>query len=395
MKSIKYLYKIGNGPSSSHTMGPFKCCEIIKQQYPNANFFNVYLYGSLALTGKGHLTDYIIEKTLINCKVNFDFKTNYEHPNTLKIIALLNDEVLGETTFISVGGADVVIQGESLKEELDIYPCNTFDETKLYLEKNKISLKDYILKYEDKDIYEYLKVIKETMLSAINNGLNKTDVLPGKLKVQRKAKKIFDNAKTFQERMFAYAYAVNEENASGGLIVTAPTCGASGVVPALLRVMIEENKYTEQELLDGLLIAGFFGCLIKQNASISGAEAGCQAEVGSACSMGAALVTYLFGCNLNIIEQAAEMALEHNLGLTCDPVLGYVQIPCIERNAVAANQAYDCAILSKLLQEGTNKITFDIVCKTMLETGKDLSHHYRETSIGGLAKNYGGNYEEE
>ncbi len=388
MKSIRHLYKIGNGPSSSHTMGPQKCCLIIKEKYPNANFFKVCLYGSLALTGKGHLTDYIIEKTLINCEIKFDYITNYEHPNTLKIEAYLDSTLLGDIIFESVGGADVVIKGNTLKEEDDIYPATTLDETKRYLKENNISLLEYIIKCEGIEILDYIKEIKKVMSDSINNGLSKTDVLPGKLKVQRKSKKIFDKATTMQERILAYAYAVNEENASAGLIVTAPTCGASGVVPALLRGLSEEFKYSENKQIEALLIAGFFGCLIKENASISGAEAGCQAEVGSACAMGAAMTTYLFDCNLDVIEQAAEMALEHNLGLTCDPVLGYVQIPCIERNAVAANQAYDCAILSKILQEGTNKITFDIACKTMLETGKDLSHHYRETSIGGLAKNY-------
>ncbi|MFI3329405.1 MAG: L-serine ammonia-lyase, iron-sulfur-dependent, subunit alpha [bacterium] len=388
MKSIRHLYKIGNGPSSSHTMGPQKCCNIIKEKYPNANFFNVYLYGSLALTGKGHLTDFIIEKTLVNCNVKFDYITNYDHPNTMKIEALFNDVYLGELTFVSVGGGDVVIKGESLKEELDIYPVTTLDDTKQYLKDNNLSLLNYIIKYEGEDIINYIKEIKKVMLKSIEVGLTKTDVLPGKLKVERKGKKIFDKATTMQEKILAYAYAVNEENASAGLIVTAPTCGASGVIPALLRGLSEEFKYSEQKLIEALLIAGFFGCLIKENASISGAEAGCQAEVGSACSMASALTTYLFDCNIDVIEQAAEMALEHNLGLTCDPVLGYVQIPCIERNAVAANQAYDCAILSKILQEGTNKITFDIACRTMLETGKDLSEHYRETSIGGLAKHY-------
>lgn len=388
MKSIRHLYKIGNGPSSSHTMGPQKCCNIIKEKYPSANFFNIYLYGSLALTGKGHLTDFIIEKTLVNCNVKFDYITNYDHPNTMKIEALSNDTILGSLTFISVGGGDVVIEGDKLKEELDIYPVTTLDDTKKYLKENNLTLLDYIIKYEGEDIKNYIKDIKEVMLKSIETGLTKTDVLPGKLKVERKGKKIFDKATTMQEKILSYAYAVNEENASAGLIVTAPTCGASGVIPSLVRALQEEFKYSEEKLIEGLLIAGFFGCLIKENASISGAEAGCQAEVGSACSMGAALTTYLFDCNLDVIEQAAEMALEHNLGLTCDPVLGYVQIPCIERNAVAANQAYDCAILSKILQEGTNKITFDIACRTMLETGKDLSEHYRETSIGGLAKHY-------
>lgn len=388
MKSIRQLYKIGNGPSSSHTMGPQKCCLIIKEKYPNANFFNVYLYGSLALTGKGHLTDYIIEKTLCNCTVKFDFISNYDHPNTMKIVALLDDEVLGELTFESVGGGDVVIKGNTLKEEKDIYPVTTLDDTKLYLKNNNLSLIEYILKCEGNEIIDYIKQIKEVMLNSINVGLSKTDVLPGKLKVQRKGKKIFDRAVTLQEKILAYAYAVNEENASAGLIVTSPTCGASGVIPSLLKGLSDEYNYSEEKQIEGLLIAGFFGCLIKENASISGAEAGCQAEVGSACSMGAAMITYFFDCDLDVIEQSAEMALEHNLGLTCDPVLGYVQIPCIERNAVAANQAYDCAILSRILKEGTNKITFDIACKTMLETGKDLSHHYRETSIGGLAKNY-------
>ncbi len=388
MKSIKSIYKIGNGPSSSHTMGPQKCCEIIKEKYPNANYFEVNLYGSLALTGKGHLTDYIIDKTLVNCNIIFNFKEFKEHPNTLDITAYKDKELLEKITFISVGGSDVVIEGQSLESELDIYPFNTFDDTKKYLDENNITLLEYILKYETKDIYTHLNSILDVMYKSIEMGLSKDDVLPGKLKVQRKAKGIYNKASNLKEKIFAYAYAVNEENASGGLIVTAPTCGASGVIPSILYALQEETNFSRDKILESLVIAGFFGALIRQNASISGAEAGCQAEVGSACSMASAMVAYLYDCNLDVIEQAAEIGLEHNLGLTCDPVLGYVQIPCIERNAVAAAKAYDTAMLARILGDSTSKITFDIACKTMYQTGLDLAHEYKETSIGGLAKHY-------
>lgn len=393
MQSIRELYKIGHGPSSSHTLGPKKAAEYVERKYPTADHFVVTIYGSLALTGKGHLTDYIIYETLKDkCEVVFDYSFKEEHPNTLRFKAYRDNVLLGEEEVYSVGGGSIKIKGE--KEEIVpiIYKETTFDQIKEYVKEHNITLAEYIYSYEDEDFKKYLDLIYNTMLNCIESGLAKEGYLPGKLKVKRKAHDLFNEKKIFESPQVqstrlvsAYAFAVSEENASGGLIVTAPTCGASGVVPAVLRYL-KDNNIPYQNMIDGLAVAGLIGNLIKQNASISGAECGCQAEVGSACSMAAALYCYATNATIEQLEVAIEMAMEHNLGLTCDPVEGYVQIPCIERNAVAALRALDVAIIASTLTNNETKVSFDEVTKTMYETGIALNSDYRETSIGGLAK---------
>lgn len=393
MQSIKHIYKIGYGPSSSHTMGPSKAASYMLSLFPNANKFKVILYGSLALTGKGHLTDYILEKTFSRkkCEVVWDKLSPCDyHPNTLDIYAYLDDIELGFKRFYSIGGGSIEIEGEKTVAEKDIYPFSSFLETKKYLIANNISLPDFIRKIEGDSIDEYLHECYLIMKKAIKDGISKDGTLPGSLKVERKAKDIYEKIVDFdlQTTIFSYAYAVSEENASGGKVVTAPTCGSCGVLPAVLVALEQKNDYSEKKILEAMMVAGYFGNLIKNNASISGAEAGCQAEIGAACSMAAAAISYLFDYDIDKIEQSAEIALEHHLGLTCDPIDGYVQIPCIERNAICANRALDSAKLVNLFDSSTNKITFDLVCQTMLETGKDLHVNYRETSQGGLARKY-------
>lgn len=393
MKSIKEIYKIGHGPSSSHTLGPKIAAEYVMEKYKSADYFEVTLYGSLALTGKGHLTDYIIYETLKDkCKIIFDYSFDLEHPNTLKFKVFKENVLIGEETIYSIGGGFIKIKGVQEEVALDIYKETTFDQIKKYVKDNNLSLSEYIYQHEDNFFQEYLNLVYNTMLNSIDNGLNKEGYLPGKLNVKRKAydlyheKKIFETPQVQNTRLISsYAFAVSEENASGGLIVTAPTCGASGVVPAVLRYL-KDNNIPHQNMIDGLAVAGLIGNLIKENASISGAECGCQAEVGSACSMAAALYCYATNTTIEQLETAIEMALEHNLGLTCDPVEGYVQIPCIERNAVAALRALDVAIIASTLSNNETKVSFDEVTRTMYETGQSLNSDYRETSIGGLAK---------
>lgn len=393
MYSLQELYKIGNGPSSSHTMGPKKAALIFKAKYSNANRFIVHLYGSLALTGKGHLTDYIIKETLDNCLVLFDYKTETKHPNTLMIEGYLDDKFLGKMTFYSIGGGNILAEGEKEIKVKEVYKENSFLAIKEYLKENNLDLVSYVDSYESID--NYLKEVIGIMYSNIKNGLNKSGVLPGKLKVKRKARDIyFSKSESLlgddfdKRKLMAYAYAVSEENASGGLVVTAPTCGACGVLPAIMFYLKEKYNTTLKEEINGLKVAGIIGNIVSYNASISGAYAGCQAEVGTATSMAAAYAAYILKGELLNIERAAEIALEHNLGLTCDPVEGYVQIPCIERNALGALRALDSAILALYIDAKEAKISFDTVVMTMLETGLSLPRSLKETSEGGLAKNY-------
>lgn len=398
MQSLKELFKIGSGPSSSHTMGPKKAAEIFKEKNNNADKFEVILYGSLALTGKGHLTDYIIKEVLKPIPTNINFNLEEEckvHPNTLDLIAYKDNRIVDKTRVYSVGGGAIKIEGENESDVKNIYPLTTFEQIKTYCKEKNIDLYDYVCEIEGKeDITEYLKQVWDTMQEAINRGLHTTGTIPGILKLKRKAKQIFEfmlDEETPEIRrnriVSGYAYAVSEENASGGEIVTAPTCGACGVLPAVLYYLKTEKNYKDDKIIEGLAVAGLIGNLIKTNASISGAECGCQAEIGSACSMAAAATAHILGLGISRIENSAEVAMEHHLGLTCDPVYGYVQIPCIERNAVAAMRALDVTYLSIML--GKQKyISFDMVVETMYETGKDLSSHYRETSSGGLAKKY-------
>ena len=390
MVSIQELFKIGNGPSSSHTIGPLVASKEFIRRYPDIDSVCVTLFGSLALTGKGHLTDYIILKTFTNlpCEIKFDIETRMKHPNTMIFEGYKNNQMIAKMKVYSIGGGSIEIAGETRKSLTHVYPEQTFSKIKEYCKAQKLTLPAYVDAYENDKLNECLDRIYTVMLDSIDRGLSTKGELHGKLHVKRKASYLYDlDGKDVRKQVMAYAYAVSEENASGGLIVTAPTCGASGVLPAVLRYA-KELGYTKNELIDGLKVAGLIGNLVKTNGSISGAEAGCQAEVGTACAMAAAFLSYLDGGSIDTIERASEIALEHHLGLTCDPIAGYVQIPCIERNAVAALRAIDAAKLASYLHAEDSKISFDLVVKTMLKTGRDLRTNYRETAEGGLAKMY-------
>ncbi len=398
MQSLKELYKIGNGPSSSHTMGPKRATEIFKNKYKDADSFKVILYGSLALTGKGHLTDYIIRKTLegYNTEIIFDEKTECKvHPNTFDIIAYKDNIELAKWRVYSIGGGTFKIEGKKDVVFEDVYFHKNFEEIKKFCKEKNIDLYEYVCLYEGKEnITQFLKEIWESMQKTIEYGLKSETKIPGKLKLSKRAKEVYEQKDQFENEnmkqvrlLSAYAYATAETNASGGTIVTAPTCGACGVLPSVLYYMKETKNILDEKIVKSLAVAGIIGNIVKQNASISGAECGCQAEIGTACSMAAAAAAYIMDLDIDIIENSAEVAMEHHLGLTCDPIYGYVQIPCIERNAVAAMRAIDAVNLSKLLGKN-KKISFDLVVDTMYETGKDLQSHYRETSEGGLAKKY-------
>ncbi len=393
MKSIRELYKIGHGPSSSHTMGPAKACEIFKTKY-SADHYRVILYGSLSLTGKGHLTDVVIKETLGSVDIVFSSDFIEDHPNTMDLIAYKDSHEIGRMRVYSIGGGALRIEGETFEETSHVYPHNSFEAIKEYCKKENIRLYQYVERFEGASIYPFLMHIWQAMQDSISNGLTDKGYLPGELNVERRANQLLhkkmrnEPSEIYENRIVsAYAFSVNETNASGGLVVTAPTCGASGTVPAVLKYMQERHKFNDRKILQALATAGVIGNIIKHNASISGAEAGCQAEVGSACSMAAAAHAELFNLTIDQIEYAAEIALEHHLGLTCDPVMGYVQIPCIERNAVAALRAIDACGLAYFLSD-SRKISFDTVVETMFETGKDMPANYRETSCGGLAKKY-------
>ncbi|MGN1096613.1 MAG: L-serine ammonia-lyase, iron-sulfur-dependent, subunit alpha [Christensenellales bacterium] len=397
MKSITELYRIGRGPSSSHTMGPSKAAMLFKEAMPIADEYKAVLYGSLALTGKGHQTDKaIIEVLGKNCKVEFNTEEqNLKHPNTLRLYAYKDGKEVLEWEVLSVGGGAIQVVGQPVSESEEVYRLNTFDEIKAYCYENDMTLSEYVYSVEP-FIKPYLKRVWKAMCDAITRGVKASGVLDGGLDVARKARRFFleqksdELSETKESRLIcAYAFAVAEENADGKVIVTAPTCGSCGVVPSVLKYMQERHGYSEEKILDALAVAGLIGNIIKQNASISGAECGCQAEIGSACSMAAAGVAQLMDMGIEQIEYAAEAGMEHHLGLTCDPVCGLVQIPCIERNAVAAMMAMTAVNFANFLTV-TRKVSFDTIVKTMYETGKDLPSGYRETSTGGLAKNYKG-----
>lgn len=398
MKSIREIYKIGRGPSSSHTMGPLKTALIFKNKYPDAEKYRVILYGSLAKTGKGHMTDTAIKDVLSPEKTDIVFCTDnipLPHENTMDFFAYDKDKnELGHLRAMSIGGGDIEIEGEKNDPKKEVYPENSFAEIAEYCKKNNIRISDYVEEREGADIWNYLSKVWEAMCSAIHSGLTTSGTLAGGLGVERKAAFLFnqrhiDESKSTKETRIvcSYAFAVSEQNAGGGIIVTAPTCGASGVVPAVMKYMSEIHAYTEHDILRALAVGGIIGNIVKQNASISGAECGCQAEIGTACSMAAACLAELSDMGIDQIEYAAEVALEHHLGLTCDPICGLVQIPCIERNAVAAMRSINAVTLASFLTF-TRKISFDLIVKTMYETGKDISARYRETSDGGLAKLY-------
>lgn len=398
MKSLRYLYKIGRGPSSSHTMGPEKACRIFLKRYPQADEYEATLLGSLSATGKGHLTDEVIRETFAPGKVTVIFGDTDEskllHPNTMILKAKSGGSVVGESEVYSVGGGEIVFKGEKQNAAEEIYPHKTFDEIKEFCIENSLKLWQYAEIFEGGEIWNFLQNIWENMQNCVLRGLKTDGVLSGGLNTRRKAKILYDqyvlneDAETRENRLVcAYAYAASEENASGGVVVTAPTCGSCGVLPAVFYYLKNKKDVPDKEILKGLATAGIIGNVVKTNASISGAECGCQAEVGVACAMASAAIAQIKGMSLDQIEYAAEIAVEHHLGLTCDPVCGLVQIPCIERNAVAALRALNEVTLASFLSD-TRKITFDTAVKTMYETGRDLRTGYRETATGGLAKLY-------
>ena len=396
MESLRELFKIGKGPSSSHTMGPERAANIIKKRFGENAKYVVDLYGSLSMTGKGHLTDYIIHETLgENCQVNFCEETLPFHPNGMVFHIYQDGELKDDITAYSVGGGSIVWEGEDdfSMSRKNVYREKNLKEILETLDRNAYSFYDYVMEHENALFVDYLYEILDTMFDSVERGLKREGTIPGKLQLPRVAKQMYTQAINLpagSERetliLSSYAYAVAEENASGQTIVTAPTCGSSGVLPAILYYCSKQLNVEKPRLIKALAVAGVFGNVIKNNASISGADAGCQAEIGSACAMGAALYAWILGLNNSLIEYAAEMGLEHNLGLTCDPVGGYVQIPCIERNGYAALRAIDCAIYAKNLgYVRKNKVSFDAVVNVMKNTGHDLNKAYKETSLGGLA----------
>lgn len=399
MKSLRDVYKIGKGPSSSHTMGPAKAMEIFVSENGDADSYLVVLYGSLADTGRGHGTDNAVRMACGDkpCEIIFNTEErNLPHENTMDIYALRNG-VRDDRPMrvMSIGGGDIRIEGRTLANEAeDVYPENNFAQIAELCKREGIRLSDYVVMREGEGIYDFLYGVWDVMQRSIHEGLTTSGILPGGLGVERKAQYLFnqrhidESPVTRENRIVcSYAYAISEQNADNGTIVTAPTCGACAVLPSVLKYMQEKHGFSDKQILRALAVAGLVGAIVKTNASVSGAECGCQAEVGTACSMASAALGELFEMGIDQIEYAAEIAFEHHLGLTCDPICGLVQIPCIERNAVAAMRAINAVSLANFLA-GSRKISLDMVIKTMYETGKDLSHLYRETSAGGLAKLY-------
>ncbi len=395
MESIKEIYRIGNGPSSSHTIGPKNAAIVFLKRTPNASTYKVTLYGSLAATGKGHLTDIAILSVLSQERATILWEPETFlpfHPNGMRFVAL-NDkgDVIDEWIIYSVGGGKIADENTELKaQENHIYPHKNISEILDYIDERGLTFWEYVERHEDKDIWDYLSNIWRTMKQSVEDGLQEEGVLPGGLHLRRKAMSYYTKSKSYKTSLIgrtsvqAYALAVAEHNASGGVIVTAPTCGSSGVLPAVLYHLSKEHGFSDKQIVWALATAGVFGTSIKFNASISGAEVGCQGEIGSACSMAAAAANQLFGGTPQQIEYAAEMGLEHHLGLTCDPIYGLVQVPCIERNAFAALRALD-ANLYAMMSDGKHLISFDKVVETMKLTGKDLPSLYKETAEGGLA----------
>ncbi len=398
MESLKELYKIGHGPSSSHTMGPFKAATLFAERYPDAEAFRVTLYGSLAATGKGHLTDQAILNAMTPTaptEILWEPETVLpRHTNGMYFEALSSGEVVGSWHAYSIGGGTIVDDGTAITLREDVYPMSRIGDILDWCVSNGRDFWEYVEECESSDIWDHLREVWHTMCDAIERGLNNEGVLPGGLGVKRKASTYYVKATGYRDslqsrgRIYAYALATSEENAAGGVIVTAPTCGSSGVLPAVLYHLYKTRDFREIRILRALATAGLFGNVVKTNASVSGAEVGCQGEVGVACAMAAAAACQLFGGTPSQIEYAAEMALEHHLGLTCDPVCGLVQVPCIERNAVAAARALDANIYATY-SDGNHSVSFDHVVEVMKQTGHDLPSLYKETSTGGLAKELG------
>ena len=399
MKSIREIYKIGKGPSSSHTMGPERAALLFLKRYPDAASFQVTLYGSLSKTGIGHGTDRVLLDTLGAERTKIVFSSESwqgMHPNTMDFSAFAGDIEIGHLRVESIGGGDIRVPGEQAAVNTEeVYIEHSFAEIADFCKWRYIdTLSEYVELNEGPEIWDFLMEVWQTMKNAIDEGLSREGVLPGGLNVHRKAKYLLEKDPKVNEpaliefqRIAAYAYAVAEQNADNGTVVTAPTCGACGVLPAVLKYAQVTKGFTDEQICRGLATAGIIGNLTKTNASISGAECGCQAEIGTACSMAAAALAELYQQDLDQVEYAAEVAMEHHLGLTCDPICGLVQIPCIERNAVAAVRAMNACNLSYFLT-GSRNISYDMVCRAMKETGVNLDHRFRETSEGGLARLY-------
>lgn len=398
MKSIREIYKIGKGPSSSHTMGPERAARLFLERYPEADAFAVTLYGSLSKTGVGHGTDRVLLEVLGQARTQVIFSdksTEGMHPNTMDFSAMQNGRQIGSMRVESIGGGDIRFPGGSESEGEEVYIEHSFAEIADFCKWRYIhTLSEYVELNEGSEIWDFLMNVWRVMKQSIADGLAADGILPGGLGVQRKAKYLYESipkddipALLEFQKIAAYAYAVAEQNASNGTIVTAPTCGACGVLPAVLKYAQDTKGFRDEQIVRGLATAGIIGNLTKTNASISGAECGCQAEIGTACSMAAAALAELYGQDIDQVEYAAEVAMEHHLGLTCDPICGLVQIPCIERNAVAAMRAMNACNLSYFLT-GSRNISYDMVCRAMKDTGLNLSHQYKETSEGGLARIY-------
>ena len=408
MKTIREIFRIGYGPSSSHTMGPRKAAELFLAAYPNAAKYQAHLYGSLSATGKGHLTDAAIIDVIPSVEIVWHEEFLPFHPNGMRFCAWDNqDNLLDDWTVYSVGGGALAEENQepgtknkdsllsTLNSQLstDIYPLTRLSDIKDYCDSQGWDYWEYVEHYEGKEIWDYLREVWQVMRDAVERGLDHEGVLPGPLRLRRKAASYYIKVAAYKDNLrtrglvFSYALAVSEENASGGKIVTAPTCGSCGVLPAVLYHTWRSRDFSETRILHALATAGLIGNVVKENASISGAEVGCQGEVGVACAMASAAVNQLFGGTLAQIEYAAEMGLEHHLGMTCDPVCGLVQIPCIERNAFAAARALDSNTYAAF-SDGSHRVSFDRVVEVMKETGHDLPSLYKETSQGGLAKDY-------
>lgn len=394
MDSIKEIYKIGHGPSSSHTMGPAKAAKIYLDRHPEASGFRVNLYGSLAATGKGHQTDAIIIRTMAPKPVEIVWRADIVkdfHTNGMQFEALDGSGAASDAwTVYSIGGGEISEGPQASREDRTVYTLNLLSDIQKFIEEEGLSFWEYVEHYEGEEIWDYLAEVWSVMQKCVEEGLDNDGILPGGLRVRSKAKQYHIRATGYKANLqtralvSSYALAAAEMNARAGIVVTAPTCGSCGVVPAVLYHMKHSHGFSDKDILKALATAGLFGNVIRTNASISGAEVGCQGEVGSACVMAAVAVNQLFGGSPQQIECAAEMAMEHNLGLTCDPVCGLVQIPCIERNAMAALRALDVSLYA-LLSDGKHLISFDKVVDTMKRTGKDLPSLYKETAEGGLA----------
>ena len=393
MQSVKEVFYIGHGPSSSHTIGPHNAVKYILEKYPEAEFINVTLCGSLASTGKGHLTDYIIDKYLSTVKhhITFNPKKRVKHPNTMIFEVTLPNKVIKKEIIISIGGGVIKVADEKKDSKKELYPHQTLSEIMSYCRDYGYTLDEYVLYHEGDSVLGYFDNIYQVVKDEISRGINADGELPGELHVKRKAKFMYENMikehkeDDIQTNVAIASFAASEENAAGGLIVVAPTCGSAGVIPGVVKYL-EMKKVSYENIRKGFLVAGLIGLLAKSNASISGAEAGCQAEIGVACAMGAAMIATALGYEYKKIAQSAEVALEHSLGLTCDPVKGYVQIPCIERCAIFALKAINAASIVGILPIEASKVTFDESLLTMYLTGKDLHAGYRETAKKGLSK---------